>query len=143
MTYYEYFEKKKSTTLNKDTSVLKPVTINSVIPHHGHINPTIWGPSFWYTLHNGAANYPVNASPIYIETMTSFILSFPIMLPCETCKLEAINYISLYKDKLKDICSKREYLFKFFVDFHNSVNIRYNKPEISIDDAIKKYITNI
>ena len=37
-------------------------------------NPNVWGPSFWFTLHNGASKYPVSATPIYIEKMKNFII---------------------------------------------------------------------
>ena len=29
------------------------------------VDPKIWGPSFWFTLHNGAATYPIKANKIY------------------------------------------------------------------------------
>ena len=32
-------------------------------------DPNVWGPAFWFTLHNGAARYPIKASPICKESM--------------------------------------------------------------------------
>lgn len=105
----------------------------------GTSDPKIWGPQLWFILHNGASKYPISASPIYIQKMKDFIIGLPVMLPCEKCKIHAIDYIEDYKDKLDDICSGRDKLFKFFVDFHNSINKRYNKPEMDYEYVNKMY----
>lgn len=102
-------------------------------------DPKIWGPPFWFTLHNGANSYPVHASPLYIERMKNFILAIPIMLPCTTCKEHATNFIEKNKDLLDFICSGRDTLCKFFIDFHNSVNARYNKKIYSYAEVYELY----
>lgn len=101
--------------------------------------PNVWGPAFWFTLHNGSSRYPKNASPITIEKMKGYIMGIPVMLPCEKCKVHATNHIMQNKDKLDQICSGQDTLFAFFVDFHNIVNKRYNKPIVSVEEARKMY----
>lgn len=102
-------------------------------------NPLSWGPPFWYTLHNGAYHYPEHASPLHAERMKNFIIGIPIMVPCVTCKEHATAFIEKNRNKLNDICSSRDSLFKFFVDFHNKVNERYKKPVISYEEAYSIY----
>ena len=102
-------------------------------------NPTIWGPSFWFTIHNGICTYPISASLIQKERMKGFILGIPVMLPCEICKVHATHYIDDIKKQLDIICSGRDSLFKWSVDFHNSVNKRNNKKELSQEEARKIY----
>lgn len=102
-------------------------------------DPKIWGPAFWFSLHNGAARYPKQASPYVAERMKGFILGIPFMLPCEKCKNHATNHIEKNKDTLDIICSGRKPLFEFFVDFHNYVNIRYDKPIFTNEQAWKLY----
>jgi len=102
-------------------------------------DPKVWGPSLWFTIHNGARNYPVSASPFAINRMKGFIMGIPMMLPCEICKIHAANHINKNRNKLDEICSGRDILFKFFVDFHNMVNKRYNKPVMSYEDAYDLY----
>ena len=102
-------------------------------------NPVLWGPPFWYTLHNGAYHYPEHASPLHSERMKNFIIGIPIMVPCVTCKEHATAFIEKNRPKLNDICSSRDSLFKFFVDFHNQVNKRYKKPIISYEEAYSIY----
>ena len=107
--------------------------------YNNMVNPNVWGSAFWFILHNGAANYPVSASPITKKRMKGFILGIPSMLPCDTCSNHATLHIEEHKDELDNICSGRETLFKFFVDFHNIVNERYGKTTVSLEDAYKMY----
>jgi hypothetical protein len=102
-------------------------------------SPEIFGPKMWFTLHNGASHYPVEASDIYAEKMRNFIIALPIMIPCENCKIHAIKFIELRKDKLFEICKKRDTLFDFFVDFHNNVNERQGKKILSYKEARQIY----
>ena len=120
--------------LEHQTEDQKPTKENYI-----NTNPSVWGPKFWFTLHNGALNYPSLANPLCIERMKNFIMAIPIMIPCFTCKEHANSYIEGNKEYLDHICSSRDNLFKFFVDFHNYVNIRQNKPILSYDDAYKLY----
>lgn len=107
---------------------------------NGVTNPEKWGPSFWFTLHNGSVAYPVNASPIVQERMLGFINGIPYMLPCESCTAHALAYLDNMDDKLlKDVVKGREPLFAFFVHFHNYVNKRTGKPLWTVEEAKKVY----
>lgn len=105
----------------------------------GSNKPHVWGPPWWYTLHNGALHYPEHAGPLHIERMKNFIIGIPIMVPCLNCKEHATAFIEKHKSKLDTICAGKDSLFKFFVDFHNQVNKRYNKPVLSYDEAYAVY----
>ena len=61
------------------------------------------------------------------------------MVPCASCREHSTGYIEEKMDKLDDICSNKDKLFNFFVDFHNFVNKRLNKPIMSYDEATKLY----
>jgi hypothetical protein len=102
-------------------------------------NPDVWGPYFWFILHNGAVNYPVKASPFYVERMKYFILGIPVMIVCDKCKEHATQFIEKHKSNLDNICKGRETLFNFFVDFHNQVNLRKGKKVLSYREALKLY----
>jgi len=101
--------------------------------------PEVFGPPMWFTLHNGAARYPDNPSPIIKERMKNFILGIPAMVPCKKCREDATSYIERHKKDLDKIVSDKSHLFKFFVDFHNDVNKKLNKPIMSLKDAKKLY----
>lgn len=107
--------------------------------------PQVWGPAYWFTLHNGAARYPIKASPLCAERMKGFILGMQVMIPCEKCTDHATAHIEANWCRIDEIVSGRQQLFNFFVDFHNRVNSRYGKPEMSYEDAYKLYtgLTNV
>lgn len=102
-------------------------------------DPTIWGPTLWFNLHNGAASYPISASKLTKERMKGYIEGLPYIIPCKDCQMHASDYIGKNKDNLDFICSTRDNLFKFFVDFHNEVNKRKNKKIITYEDAKNIY----
>ena len=106
-------------------------------------DPRVWGPAFWFTLHNGAARYPIKASPICAERMKGFILGMPVMIPCEKCQDHATSHIEANYGRLNEIVSGREQLFNFFVSFHNYVNERYDKPKMSNEDAHALYTNGV
>jgi hypothetical protein len=101
--------------------------------------PEVFGPALWFTLHNGAMRYPEEASPIVAEKMKSFILGLPYMVPCENCQSHAISYIEKHYDELSEVVKGQKNLFKFFFDFHNYVNKRLGKPEMSLESAMQLY----
>lgn len=100
-------------------------------------NPDVWGPLFWFTLHNGASVYPIQATEIQKDMMRGFIYGIPSMLPCNTCKIHANNYIQSHN--IDNIIKGRESLFKWFVDFHNKVNVRTNKRYVPLEEAKAMY----
>ena len=109
------------------------------IQYANSADPQVWGPSFWFILHNSSSKYPHKPSPIWKERMKGFILGIPVMIPCEICRDHAISHIQNNYDNLDLVVSNRENLFNFFVDFHNNVNRRYNKPEMNYDEAYDLY----
>jgi len=102
-------------------------------------NPRVWGPGLWLTLHVGSLNYPLKASQIVVERMKNFILGLPYILPCNTCSEHSNTYILSRECNLETICSGRNTLFKFFVDLHNYVNKKLNKPIITLEEAYHIY----
>jgi len=115
----------------------------STVEYANPRDPRVWGPAFWFTLHNGSVNYPIKASPIWAERMKGFILGMPVMIPCEKCRDHATSHIEANYYRLNEIVSGREQLFNFFVSFHNYVNERYDKPIMSNKDAYDLYTSSV
>lgn len=114
----------------------------SISNYKSTVDPNVWGPAFWFTLHNSSIHYPKKASPITKERCKGFIIGIPYMIPCQECSEHAILFIEKYRHILDQICESRENLFKFFNDFHNDVNKRLNKKEVSLEEAYKIYKNN-
>tara|TARA_A100001011_G_scaffold400160_1_gene512838 strand:+ start:74 stop:550 length:477 start_codon:yes stop_codon:yes gene_type:complete len=123
----------------KNISININDTPNEWKKYNPGIAPETWGSAFWFTLHNGSNNYPINPTPAWKYRMKNFILGIPVMIPCETCEAHASSYIQERFNDLDIIVSSRKNLFEFFVHFHNEVNKRLGKKVISIDEVKKIY----
>ena len=137
-----YHEKKHAPKSNYTPVVDEKPVLNmqwESVTNGSLVDPKIWGPSFWFSLHNGSLRYPQKASKIVAEKMKNFIIGIPYILPCADCAEHARAHIEKNYSNLDAICSGRDNLFCFFVDFHNYVNRRYNKAEMSCHDAKKLY----
>jgi hypothetical protein len=113
---------------------------HKIVPTQHLSNPEIWGPSFWFTLHNCANNYPVSANNIYKKYSKGFIQGIPFMIPCKSCAEHAKYFIQ--KHNLDLICSGKEEMFVFFWKFHNEVNKRHGKKELSLEKVKEMYSKN-
>ena len=141
-TAYEYHKKPKNNYTKYSTYTGPKRNEKSKMESNTEQNmtdPNVWGRHSWFGFHNGAAQYPISASPIAKSKMKSYIIGIPIMLPCNACQIHATNYIESNKPYMDEITSGRKNLFKFFVDFHNTVNKRLNKPVVSLEEAYKIY----
>jgi FAD-linked sulfhydryl oxidase len=136
---YEPYIKEESTKSDPNKLEMKWETVK----YANSADPKVWGPAFWFILHNAAVRYPKEASPLCAERMKGFIIGIPIMLPCEKCADHATAHIEANWKKLDEIVKYRSYLFNFFVDFHNLVNRRCGKPEMSYKDAYELYTKNV
>ena len=101
--------------------------------------PSVFGPPMWKMYHTMAIRYPNNPSSIYKTKMEHVIKNIPLLLPCDKCKNHASAFIDINKDNIGFICSSKNNLFNFFVDFHNTVNKRHNKKTITYEEAMKLY----
>lgn len=104
-------------------------------------DPSIWGPYLWYSIHNGVSYYPYEPSYIQKQRMKYFIIGLPMIIPCDICREHATNFIEIYRNEnlLDQICDTKNNLIIFFYKFHNMVNSRDNKPELTIAEFKKIY----
>ncbi len=107
-----------------------------VIESSSTIDPKVFGPPIWFTIHNVSGLYPSSPSPILKERMKGFIKSIPYLIPCQECFLHAQNYISKYDERgLDEIVSCGKKFFEWGVDFHNYVNVRIGKKIYEYEEA--------
>jgi hypothetical protein len=99
--------------------------------------PSIWGPSFWYVLHNAALKFPMKPSINAKTSMKKFIEVLPLLLPCSDCAEHAREF--LRHVNLDHAVATRQNLFTFFWNFHNHVNTRNNQPQMPFAVAFNLY----
>jgi FAD-linked sulfhydryl oxidase len=101
-----------------------------------------WTKIKWAEIHSKGANYPTNPTDDQKDEIKLYIKNMHKNIPCGSCSLETKNYMELHNDKLDEICLNKLNLFNFFVDFHNHVNKKLNKTEMSYEDAYKIFFIN-
>jgi hypothetical protein len=138
-TQIESFEKGKNEAEKEVVSKTLKIKTHAPSADISPFSPETWGPSYWLVLHTGSLKYPEQASNVIAERMRGYILGLPYIIPCENCSEHAKEYIDANMHKLEKITSGRENLFNFFVDLHNQVNRRHNKPEFTYKEAREKY----
>lgn len=100
-------------------------------------DPNIFGPPFWFVLHNAANSYPNQPTQWIREGMKQLLINLPLLVPCINCKEHFYNL--LRTTNLNTVVSSKENLFAFFVETHNYVNRRYGKSEMTVNEAKELY----
>lgn len=104
--------------------------------HQSNMNN--WGPSFWNTLHIIA--YQTTKD---VNGFLSLVKQIVEKLPCESCVKDGLLYIKNHPLKKYPLSPNGDDLspFIWMCNFHNYVNKKLNKPEISWTDTYKKFQT--
>ncbi len=100
-------------------------------------DPDVFGPAFWFTIHNATTTYP-NRPTIFVQDgMKQLISNMHLLIPCVSCKEHFFAFLKT--SDIHQATSSRDNLFNFFVNTHNYINRRFRKSEMSIADAKKMY----
>jgi len=124
------------------TTSVTSTDMDDLYNNNHNIDPKIWGPNVWNSLHYSAATYPLTASPTVQKLMKCRIQALPFELPCSSCRAHVSAFIEKNLNNLDDIVSGRHKLGQFYTELHNAVNKRLGKPEWSYSDVYKKYSGN-
>tara|TARA_A100000164_G_C21691671_1_gene669239 strand:- start:284 stop:817 length:534 start_codon:yes stop_codon:yes gene_type:complete len=98
-------------------------------------NTSVWGPNAWKFLHISSFSFSDNPSHKEKKAATDFFNSISSMLPCDICSEHCEKYL---KDHPPDVRNKTA-LSTWLVNFHNIINKRLGKPQISYKQAKKLY----
>lgn len=103
------------------------------------VDPRVFGPELWRSLHRIAQNYPDNPSVDTQKHAVAFLDALPYMLPCSHCGCDFLLYLE--ENNLKQVCENKENLVKFLVDAHNRVSAHLdpNKKQWTVKEANKAY----
>jgi FAD-linked sulfhydryl oxidase len=99
------------------------------------VTKDIWGPAYWYKLHMIAINYPYNPTRDKAASTAQDVFYFVKNLPCEECRQHASEYIHLNPIHLGSSYTFQSWVF----EFHNSVNRRLGKREITYGEYTREY----
>lgn len=101
------------------------------------MDPNIWGPKFWFSLHSVSFTYPFYPDEVDKIRYKTFFEMLEYVLPCVVCRVNYAKNIKSYPidNHLKD----RKSLAYWVIDIHNMVNVENGKPAITHQEAISIY----
>lgn len=103
-------------------------------------DPKYLGPGIWFTIHTLAKNA---TTPTLKQTFKVFIYSLREEFPCNLCRSHIIEFLDRHPIdsfwNIKDTSGRDIGLFKYTWMFHNTVNKRLNKPQLSFESALEIY----
>jgi len=101
------------------------------------MDPVIWGPTLWSSLHFISMTYPESPTKKDIEHNIVFLHSLSNVLPCGVCKQHFKELLD--KTNLPIELSNKQSYIALIHRLHNSVNRATNKKEISYNSFLKLY----
>ena len=104
------------------------------------LDPKVWGPHYWFVLMTTAVNYPDYVNDVTRKKYYDFIQNLPLFLPNH----QMGNVFSELLDKypVSPYLDKRESFIKWVHFLHNQINLRLNRDEVSLQDAVNAYYSN-
>jgi hypothetical protein len=93
-----------------------------------------WGPTLWIFLHTLAQNIKV---PITVELLY-IIQKIFLNIDCQHCIDDSLNYFTTYPLN-KDTINTKEELQLYFLNFHNYINKKFEKPIFLFKNLEDKY----
>jgi len=106
-----------------------------------NIDPTVWGPGFWDTIHFTAFGYPSDPNDTDKDAYKKFIVQFVKILPCDKCSKHANEYISVISDfEWSKILKTQDSFIKWTWSFHDHVNTTLGKVSPKLDTFTKDFI---
>ena len=105
------------------------------------MDPNIWGPQLWFSLHIITLNYPNNPSDIEKNNFKNFFESLIYVIPCNYCRH---NFkIHMKKLPIEHALNNKNSLVKWLFNIHNLTNQHLNKKIFTHQEFISKYRTLI
>lgn len=101
------------------------------------MNPQVWGPHLWFSLHTVTFSYPFYPDTEQKQQMKEFFLSIQNILPCMLCREHYKEH--LQANPIEPALESRGELAKWLIGVHNSVNKSLGKPEWTEADAVHHY----
>jgi hypothetical protein len=101
------------------------------------MDPEVFGPILWKSIHIIALGYPENPSELDKTMYMTFFRDLWKVIPCYKC---SVNYKRHWDElPITPYLISKEKLFEWTVLLHNVVNKELGKSEINLADAWKIY----
>jgi len=102
-----------------------------------YLDPTIWGPHYWFFLHTIAMTYPHYPNAITKKKYFEFVQNLPLFIPIE--QISTDFSILLDKYPVVSYLDNRESFVRWMHFIHNKINQKLEKPQINLNEFYIKY----
>jgi hypothetical protein len=101
------------------------------------MDPNIWGPHYWFTLHSIASTFPEHPNETIRKKYYDFIHNLPLFLPNRDIGNLFLELLDKYP--VGPYLQNRLSFMKWFHFIHNKINSKSDKPEISFHESLESY----
>ncbi len=102
-----------------------------------NVNPKIWGPYFWETIHFTAYGYPENPNELDKKTYHDFYSNIMKVLPCDKCTNSSQE---LFKNSgIHNFLGSKKDLIKWTYLFHKSINNKLGKKSPTLEEFMDNF----
>ena len=101
------------------------------------LDPTVWGPHFWFFLHTLAMSYPHHPNAVTKKKYYELILNLPLFIPVEAIGSDFEKLLDEYP--VTAYLDSRESLIRWMHFIHNKINEKLEKPKITLNDFYFRY----
>lgn len=101
------------------------------------MDPKVWGPHLWFTMHTISFNYPKNPTKQDKQNTYNFFYNLIHIIPCSECRKHYQDFFN--KQPIINYLDNRDKLIEWVMDAHNNVNKMTNKPIWTLDQVFNHY----
>jgi hypothetical protein len=101
------------------------------------LDPTVWGPHFWFVLHTLAITYPHQPNAITKKKYYELIQSLPLFIPTDKIGSDFSKLLDDYP--VTAYLDSKEALIKWMHFIHNKINEKLEKPKITLNEFYFRY----
>lgn len=101
------------------------------------LDPTVWGPHFWFFLHTLAMSYPHHPNAVTKRKYYELIHNLPLFIPVESNGSDFEKLLDEYP--VTAYLDSKESLIRWMHFIHNKINEKLEKPKITLNDFYFRY----
>lgn len=105
-----------------------------------NLDPSVWGPHYWFTLHTIALNYPLYPNDVSKKKYYEFVQNIPMFIPDLTISDNFSKILDRYP--VTPYLDSRESFIKWMHFIHNKINHFLEKDDVEMIDALNTYYIN-
>ncbi len=101
------------------------------------LDPKIWGPHYWFFLHTVTLCYPLRPNAVTKKKYYEFVNNIPLFIPNENLSSEFSKLLDEFQ--VSPYLDTRETFVKWMHFMHNKINMKLEKPVVSLSEFYVKY----